>query len=137
MAFALDEVGFERGATKLALSECNPVILDRYSLGSTHRMTLLIPVLTEAETATLKTLLGENPRAETVGLTGESVVAEWITTPDGSGPVTVKLDPTAADTYTCAFRDGWEITPIIGPYSETDAARLRYYRAEIPLAILS
>ena len=134
MAFELDEVGLERAATQLLLDRA-PRIASRFAEGGPMRgealgltgapivtewdtdqarreLVLVLEQLTEAQTATLRTLL------------------------DGTGPVTVKTDPSSADTLACVFRPGAEVEAVIGVYPDNAPAGLRYHRATVPLFIL-
>lgn len=136
MALGVNDVGFERGATTLALSLCKPQVVSRYQLGSTERMVLQLALLTAAEVVLLKTLIGENQRITATGLTGVPVVVEWYSATDGSGPVTVKIVTGAATTISCAFTDGWVVESLTGPYPEGAPSTITYYRATVPLILL-
>jgi hypothetical protein len=131
MAFAPDEVGLERGATKLTLDRA-PRIADRYQEGGPLRaaatsleatpmttewvtsenrreLVLILEKLTEAQTSTLRDLL------------------------DSIGPVTVKTDPNSTNTVTAVFRPGHRIDAVVGDYPDNAPSSIRYHRAVIPL----
>lgn len=120
MAFALDEVGIERGATQV-LFDAPPIIENRHAEGGPSRayeiaitnepcvveyvvsrdqakLLIRMEQLTAAQVATIETLL-------------------WA-----GGLITVKLKPGDATTNTCAFgpRTEHRFEPYNGPYPESD-----------------
>lgn len=131
MAFAIGEVGFERGATQVLLDanlrimnrfqDQGPERIDTKSLGgrsigveyiqSTDDRELRVASekVTEAQATTIRTLL------------------------NGTGPLTVK--PTAGDAteYTVAFTAEHELEPLIGHYTEAAPTGIRWWRFEARL----
>lgn len=120
MAFAIGEVGIERGATQV-LFLAPPIIEDRHVEGGPTRafelaitnnpcvvdysvnqdkafLKIRMEQLTAAQVATIETLIG------------------------ATGPVVVKLKPGVATTITCAFgpRDLHIFQPYNGPYPESN-----------------
>jgi len=133
MAFTNDEVGLLRGATKCALSLCEPQIANRNRIGTSDRLTLHLACVTDAEATILKTLAGENRRVTEYALSGAGTVIEFGgATPDGSGVVTVKIVKGAATTISCAFID-YELTEMMGFFPESAPTSIRYWTAEIQL----
>ena len=133
MAFTNTQVGFERGATKVVLTLSVPQVTNRYTFGTTERLDLHIALMTATEAAALKGLIGENARINAMGLTAESIVVEWYSATDGSGPVTVKINDDAATTITCAFLPDYEFTEVVRPYTENSPTSVKYWSATIPL----
>jgi hypothetical protein len=120
MAFAIGEVGIERGATQV-LFDVPPIIEQRhreggpttaYELAITNNpcvvdyavdqdkafLEMRMEQLTAAQVATIETLMGT------------------------TGPIVVKLKPADATTITCAFgpRDMHKFQPYNGPFPESD-----------------
>lgn len=131
MAFTNDQTGLERGATQLLL-DTPPRIMNRHQDGGPQRAATRsltgqpigveytqgnddpteewgMETLTEAQAVTLRTLL------------------------DGSGPLTAKPEQGTADTFEALFGPGHTLEPIIGHYTETAPASIRYWRARIPM----
>lgn len=132
MAFTNDQVGLERGATQLVLSR-SPRVFNRFDENRGRELWLALEALTEAQATTLAALIGTNPRAAVVGLTGKPIVTEWEDTVDGSGPVTVKIVTGSSTTISCLFGPEWKLEPLTGHYPENAPADIRYWRAEIQL----
>lgn len=133
MAFTNTQVGLERGATQLLLSRA-PRLLNRFDSDRGRELRLALENMTEAQATTLAGLIGCNPRAAVVGLTGKSIVTEWEDATDGSGPVTVKIITTGSTTYSCLFGPECKLEPIIGAYPETaPSTSIRNWRAELQL----
>ena len=103
----------EGGPSRVAVDSLagTPVVTEFINSELRRRLSLRLELLTETEADTLRDIL------------------------DGTGPLTVELGG-GAPTITAAV-DSATVEPIIGDYTETAPAGIRYHRASLELAILA
>ena len=120
MAFALGEVGIERGATQV-LFDAPPIIEDRHKEGGPTRVYEIAitnnPCVVEYATSQDKSKLKIHMEQLTA-----AQVATLETLIGDAGVVTVKLKPGDATTLTCGFgpRSEHDFKPYNGPFPESD-----------------
>lgn len=131
MSFTNDQTGLERGAVQLLLT-VPPRIMDRYQEGGPAR-------------------------AATRGLTGNAILVEYVQTTDDAsevwnmetltelqastlrtllntpGPLTAKPTRGTTLTFLAAFGPDYVLEPIVGHYTNTAPAAIRYWRATVTL----
>jgi hypothetical protein len=120
VAFALDEVGIERGATQV-LFDAPPIIEQRHAEGGPSR-TYELSITNEPCVVEYAVNRDQAKLLIRMEQLSASQVATIETLLGAGGLVTVKLKPGVSTTNTCAFgpRIEHRFEPYNGPYPESD-----------------
>lgn len=131
MAFTVDEVGFERGATKVVL-DGNLRIMNRFQNQGPERIdtpsiggsSIGVEYLQDTDDREL------HVRSEKITEAQATTIRALL---NGTGPLTVK--PTAGDAteYSVLFTRNHDLEPIIGHYTEAAPTAIRWWRFEARL----